>query len=44
MRTIAGIVVVIIMIAVLGLPLIGFMIVAGLFMLLMDYAAGGNKK
>lgn len=44
MRTLAGIIVVIIVIAFLGLPFIGFMILLWLFILLVDYAAGDKKK
>lgn len=44
MRFIAGIVVVIIVIGFLGLPFIGFMIMLGLFMLLVNYAVGDDKK
>lgn len=44
MRFIAGVVVVIIVIGFLGLPLIGFMIMLGLFMLLVNYALGDDKK
>ena len=43
MRAIAGIIVVIIAIAFLGLPLFGFMILLGLFMLLVNFATGGDK-
>lgn len=39
MRVIAGIIV-----AFLGLPFIGFMILLGLFMLLVNFAVGGGKK
>ena len=42
MRAIAGIIVVIIAIAFLGLPFIGFMILLGLFMLLVNFATGVN--
>ena len=44
MRVIAGIIVVIIIVAFLGLPFIGFMILVGLFMLLVYFAVGGDKK
>ena len=44
MRVIAGIIVVIIIVAFLGLPFIGFMILLGLFMLLVNFAVGGDKK
>jgi hypothetical protein len=44
MRVIAGILVVIIFVAFLGLPFIGFMILLGLFMLLVNFAVGGDKK
>lgn len=44
MRVIAGIIVVIIIVAFLGLPFIGFMILLSLFMLLVNFAVGGGKK
>lgn len=44
MRVIAGIIVVIIIVAFLGLPFIGFMILLGLFMLLVNFAVGEGKK
>ena len=44
MRVIAGIIVVIIIVAFLSLPFIGFMILVGLFMLLVNFALGGDKK
>lgn len=44
MRVIAGIIVIIIIVAFLGLPFIGFMILVGLFMLLVNFAVGGDKK
>lgn len=44
MRVIASIIVVIIIVAFLGLPFIGFMILVGLFMLLVNFAVGGDKK
>ncbi len=44
MRVIAGIIIVIVIVAFLGLPFIGFMIMAGLFMLLVNFALGGDKK
>ncbi len=44
MRVIAGIIVVIVIVAFLGLPFIGFMILLGLFMLLVNFAVGGDKK
>lgn len=43
MRFMAGIVVVIMVIWFLGLPFIGLMIFLGLFMLLLNFAAGGDK-
>ena len=42
MRAIAGIIVVIIAIAFLGLRFVGFMILLGLFMLLVNVATGGK--
>ena len=44
MRVIAGIIVVIVIVAFLGLPFIGFMILLGLFMLLVNFAVGVDKK
>lgn len=44
MRVIAGIIVVIVIVAFLGLPFIGFMILLGLFMLLVNFVVGGDKK
>lgn len=44
MRVIASIIVVIIIVAFLGLPFIGFLILVGLFMLLVNFAVGGDKK
>ena len=44
MRVIASIIVVIIIVAFLGLPFIGFMILVGLFMLLVNFAVGGDEK
>ena len=44
MRFLAGILVAVIIVAFLGLPFIGFMILVGLFMLLVNFAVGGDKK
>ncbi|WP_257222300.1 MULTISPECIES: hypothetical protein [Acinetobacter] len=44
MRFLAGIIVVIVIVAFLGLPFIGFMLMVGLFMLLVNFAVGGDKK
>ena len=44
MRVIASIIAVIVIVALLGLPFIGFMILLGLFMLLVNFAVGGDKK
>ncbi|MFW1852823.1 hypothetical protein ACG9XR_19960 [Acinetobacter guillouiae] len=42
MRTLAGIICVIAVICLLGLPFIGFMIVVGIFMALAKFATGGK--
>ena len=44
MRVIASIIAVIVIVAFLGLPFIGFMILLGLFMLLVNFAVGGDNK
>ncbi|WP_445345271.1 hypothetical protein [Acinetobacter bohemicus] len=44
MRVIASIIAVIVIVVFLGLPFIGFMILLGLFMLLVNFAVGGDKK